>query len=85
MQKHYAALILLFLFTSIFCVFKQNDFAKAEYSTIELNPKHLTALSSENQPKNTRQLFAQQRLLHEFNMQKNPLTGPFQWKKNNVN
>ena len=75
MQKHYAALILLFLFTSIFCVFKQNDFAKAEYSTIELNPKHLTALSSENQPKNTRQLFAQQRLLHEFNMQKNPLTG----------
>ena len=75
MKKHYTALILLFLFASIFCVFKQNDSAKALHSTTELKPKHLTALSPENQPKNTRQLFAQQRLLHEFNMQKNPLSG----------
>ena len=84
MKKHYKFLLPFVLFLSIFWYYNQNEGIETSNKSTLSDLKISEPLKSKVKPKNSRQLFAQDRLLHEFNMQKNPLTGLFQWKKNSV-
>ena len=71
MKKQYKFLSALVLSLSIFWYYNQK---KTINQSILLEVKPLKALKSEKKTQESRQLFSEQRLLHEFNLQKNPLS-----------
>ena len=75
MKKHYKFLLPFVLLLSIFWYYNQNEGVETSNKPISLTPENAETLKSKVKPKNSRQLFAQDRLLHEFNMQKNPISG----------
>ena len=75
MKKHYKFILPFVLLLSIFWYYNQNEGIETSNKPISLTSENSETLKSKVKPKNSRQLFAQDRLLHEFNMQKNPLSG----------
>ena len=75
MKKQYKFLLALVLSLSIFWYYNQNETVEPSNQSTTLEVKSLKSLKSKKKTQKSRQLFSEQRLLHEFNMQKNPSTG----------
>ena len=75
MKKKYTLSLVLVLLISIFWYYNQNVTIEISNESTLLEIKNLKPLKSKKKTESTRQLFSEQRLLHELNMQKNPLTG----------
>jgi len=72
MKKQYTLALVFVLVISIFWYYNQNEVIP-QSALLEI--KTPEPIKSKKKTESTRQLFSEQRLLHEFNMQKNPLTG----------
>ena len=72
MKKQYTLALVFVLVISIFWYYNQNEVIPPS-ALLEI--KTPEPIKSKKKTESTRQLFSEQRLLHEFNMQKNPLTG----------
>lgn len=75
MKKQYKFLPPLVLFLSIFWYYNQENTVELPKQSALSEVKILKPIKSKKITQTSRQLFSEQRLLHEFNMQKNPLTG----------
>ena len=75
MKKQYILSLALFLVASVFYYHVQNETIEATTQTTLLELKTPEPLKSKKKTESERQLYSEQRLLHELNMQKNPLTG----------
>jgi hypothetical protein len=75
MKKKYTLSLALVLVISIFWYYNQHEAIETTTQTTLLETKTLEPLKSKKKTESERQMFAQERLLYELNMQKNPLTG----------
>jgi hypothetical protein len=75
MKKQYKFLLPLVLLLSIFWYYSHEEVVEPSNQLALLEVKILEPLKPKKKTQSSRQLFSEQRLLHEFNMQKNPLTG----------
>ena len=75
MKKKYTLSLALVLVISIFWYYNQHEAIETTTQTTLLETKTLDPLKSKKKTESERQMFAQERLLYELNMQKNPLTG----------
>jgi hypothetical protein len=75
MKKKYTLSFALVLVISIFWYYNQHEAIETTTQTNLLETKTLEPLKSKKKTESERQMFAQERLLYELNMQKNPLTG----------
>ena len=76
MTKHYKFLLPFVLFFSFFWYFNQNETIETSNQSTLSEVKISEPLKAKKKKtQSSRQLFSEQRLMHEFNMQKNPLTG----------
>jgi len=71
MKKQYTLFLAFVLVISIFWHYNQHEAIETTTQTILLETK----IKSKKKTESERQLYSEQRLLHELNMQKNPLTG----------
>ena len=75
MKKKYTLSLALVLVISIFWYYNQHEAIETTTQTTLLETKTLEPLKSKKKTESERQMFTQERLLYELNMQKNPLTG----------
>ena len=76
MKKHYKLLLPFVLLLSIFWYYNQSETIETSNQSTLSEVKISEPLKSKKKKnQSSRQLFSEQRLMHEFNMQKNPHTG----------
>ncbi|MDC1472401.1 T9SS type A sorting domain-containing protein [Flavobacteriaceae bacterium] len=75
MRKPYILSLVLVLGVSFFYYYSQNPISETTPQSAVLELKTSAPLKSKKKTESERQMFAQERLLYELNMQKNPLTG----------
>ena len=75
MRKNYILSVVFILGVSFFYYYSQNLTSETTPQSAVLELKTSAPLKSKKKTESERQMFAQERLLYELNMQKNPLTG----------
>ena len=75
MRKNYILSLVFVLGASFFYYYSQNQTSEITSQSALWELKTSAPLKSKKKTESERQMFAQERLLYELNMQKNPLTG----------